>query len=99
MNTKKLVNEVARISGIKKAGIGHIINTAIYLVYTTLSSGEDVKLAGLGVFKIKKTKARTGRNPKTGEAVQIPAKKKVTFTAAKFLKSLIMKGGKKDGTD
>jgi len=49
----------------------------------------EVPLAGLGKFKVSKRQARTGRNPATGEAIQIPAKTVVKFTVAKALKDLI----------
>jgi len=51
----------------------------------------EVPLAGLGKFKVVKRKARIGRNPATGEAIQIPAKTVVKFTVAKALKDLIKK--------
>lgn len=61
-------------------------NSAATAVFVTtaaiakaLAAGHDVKLSGFGVFKVKQTLARTGRNPKTGAAVQIPAGRKVTF--------------------
>lgn len=50
-----------------------------------LANGEDVRIPGLGTFAVKAVAARTGRNPATGEAIDIPAKKKVTFKAAKGL--------------
>jgi DNA-binding protein HU-beta len=48
-----------------------------------------VAISGFGTFKVKQTKARQGRNPKTGETIQIPAKKKVAFRASKELKSIL----------
>lgn len=69
-----------------KAAAEKALNTIEEIVVDLLASGEDVRLAGLGSFKVKETKARTGRNPQTGETMDIPAKKKVRFSPAKALK-------------
>ncbi|MBI5634884.1 MAG: integration host factor subunit beta [Nitrospirae bacterium] len=62
------------------------VNTVLIAITDALASGDNVMLKGFGAFKVKETKARTGRNPKTGEAVQIPAGKKVSFSVSKELK-------------
>jgi nucleoid DNA-binding protein len=61
------------------------------LVEKTLKRGGDVPLSGLGKFKVQNRKARIGRNPQTGEAIKIPAKKVVKFTVAKNLKDTVLK--------
>ena len=61
------------------------------LVETSLKKGVDVPLSGLGKFKVQNRKARIGRNPQTGEAIKIPAKKVVKFTVAKNLKDTVLK--------
>jgi DNA-binding protein HU-beta len=59
------------------------------LITKHLKKGERVKIAGLGIFQVRKRAARMGRNPATGEAIQIKASKKVAFRAAKDLKMAI----------
>ena len=61
------------------------------LVEFSLKKGSDVPLSGLGKFKVQNRKARIGRNPQTGEAIKIPAKKVVKFTVAKNLKDTVLK--------
>ena len=56
-----------------------------------LKKGERVKIAGLGILVVRKRAARMGRNPATGEAIKIPAKKKIAFRAAKELKEAVGK--------
>ena len=63
------------------------------LVEVSLKKGTDVPLSGLGKFKVQNRKARIGRNPQTGEAIKIPAKKVVKFTVAKNLKDTVLKKG------
>ena len=71
---------------------GEAVDAMIGGITLALTAGEDVKLSGLGTFKVKTTKAHTGRNPKTGEAIQIAAKKRVTFSPGKELKARIQGG-------
>ena len=67
------------------------------VVEKTLKKGGDIPLSGLGKFKVQNRKARIGRNPQTGEAIKIPARKVVKFTVAKNLKDTVLKkaAGKK----
>ncbi len=61
------------------------------LVEKSLKKSEDVPLTGLGKFRVQNRKARVGRNPQTGEAIKIPAKKVVKFSVAKNLKDTVLK--------
>ncbi len=61
------------------------------LVEKSLKKSEDVPLTGLGKFRVQNRKARIGRNPQTGEAIKIPAKKVVKFSVAKNLKDTVLK--------
>ena len=72
-------------------GIGNVliqsaVETVLSSIKGSLKKKEDVTIAGFGTFKVKVTKPRMGRNPKTGEQIQIPSKKKVAFKASKDLK-------------
>ncbi len=79
-------------SGQKKSVAEFIIDQFALGVSEALQAGDDVKVPGLGTFKVKETKARTARNPKTGETIQVPAKKVVKFVPAKELKSRVQEG-------
>lgn len=85
MNKGLLIEKVAEKTSTKKEA-QEIVDGILCSIKSTLSKGTDVAIAGFGTFKVKQTKARTGRNPKTGETIKIPAKKKVAFKPAKDLK-------------
>lgn len=71
------------------------VNTELFLkafvetILEALNKGDDVSLIGFGSFKVVKTKARIGRNPRTGKEIKIPAGKKVKFTVGKNLKQAV----------
>ncbi len=65
------------------------VNAMLAGIGAALQRGAKVQIAGFGIFTVKDTKARKGRNPRTGEAVDIPAKKKITFKPATRLKDLM----------
>jgi len=85
MNKGDLINEVAKVVGTKKEA-----QAAVECVFDSITKAlkkkGQVALAGFGTFKVAKRKARTGRNPKTGEAIKIAAKSVPKFTAGKALK-------------
>lgn len=95
MNKTQLVQDIS--DRLKKSGLGHIthnqvgvtVDATITAISDALRSGEDVVLTGFGSFKPKVRGARRGRNPKTGEAVDIPAHTVVQFTAGKGLKEAV----------
>jgi DNA-binding protein HU-beta len=74
-----------------KKKIVEILNYFVELTTQYLKQGKQVKLPGFGTFKVRERKARTAINPKTGEKVEVPAKKVVKFTAAKDLKQAVTK--------
>ncbi len=65
------------------------VDTIIGAISDALSNGEKVRLVGFGTFSVKERKARIGRNPRTGEALNIPAKKVPVFSAGKALKDAV----------
>ncbi|MGB9767269.1 MAG: HU family DNA-binding protein [Sulfurihydrogenibium sp.] len=89
MNKSQLVSAVAEKAGIKKVVAEKAVNAAIEAVAEAIAKGERVAIPGLGVFNIRERKARKGRNPKTGKEITIPARKVVSFTAAKSLKEAL----------
>lgn len=72
----------------KRAGVA-LLGDLVNMITKHLKKGERVRIAGLGILQVRKRAARTGRNPATGEAIQIKASKKVAFRAAKDLKIAI----------
>jgi nucleoid DNA-binding protein len=88
MNKAQLVDTIVEITATKKQA-QEIVDTLLVSIRKSLQKKEDVAISGFGTFKVKQTKARMGRNPKTGETIQIPAKKKVAFRASKDLKEAI----------
>jgi len=69
-----------------KASAKRALKAVGEILFDELSSGEGVRWGGLGSFKIRQRKSRKGRNPRTGEELQIPARKAITFSPAKALK-------------
>lgn len=89
MNKPELINAIATKTGIKKTTIGEVIDALTNTVTEELSSGGEVALIGFGTFSVKDRAARTGRNPKTGEPLHLPASKAPVFKAGKGLKEAV----------
>ena len=89
MNQTELIAKVAAVSGIKRNDVEHVLKTAADVITATLAEGEAVPLPGLGKLHVKAKAAREGRNPKTGEPLQIAASKAPKFTAGSKLKAAI----------
>ncbi|MBI3633221.1 MAG: HU family DNA-binding protein [Candidatus Vogelbacteria bacterium] len=89
MNKQGLVDVVhAKLGGTKTAA-EEIVDMMFDSIVSTLKKGEEVSIAGLGIFSVKARAARTARNPKTGATVQVPAMKVPKFRAAKALKEAV----------
>ena len=87
MTTKKeLIDSIAKRTGVKKSGAELVLNATLAEIERALLAGQPVTLHGFGTFELKKRDARTGRNPRTGEPVEIAASTTVTFKPAKALK-------------
>lgn len=91
MNKSELVDAVAKGADLSKAKAEEAINATINAVTAALKKGDEVKLIGFGTFKVSKRAATTGRNPRTGEAIKIPASKQAKFVAGKALKDAVNK--------
>lgn len=89
MNKSELVSAVASRSSLSKADAASAVEALVDTVVEQVSSGEKVALSGLGTFESRETAARTGRNPQTGEELQIPASKSPKFKAAKGFKDAV----------
>ena len=91
MTRTELIDAIAQEAEADKRQAKAFLEGFTRIVENEMRTEGDVPLAGLGKFKVVKRKARVGRNPATGEAIQIPAKTVVKFTVAKALKDLIKK--------
>ena len=89
MNKQGLVDVVHGKLGGTKTAAEEIVDMMFDSIVSTLKKGEEVSIAGLGIFSVKARAARTARNPKTCEAVQVPAMKVPKFRAAKALKEAV----------
>lgn len=89
VSLKHLAAALAESNEIPKKQSEAMLNELVTLVTKHLKKGDRIRLAGLGVLVVRKRAARMGRNPATGEPVQIKASKKVAFRAAKELKESI----------
>ncbi|EIJ2831218.1 HU family DNA-binding protein [Vibrio parahaemolyticus] len=86
MNKTQLVEQIAENADISKASASRALDAFIEAVSGTLQSGDQVALVGFGTFSVRTRAARTGRNPKTGEEIQIAEAKVPAFKAGKALK-------------
>ena len=89
MNKSELVDAIASESVLTKEQAAKAVNAFTASVPGALERGDDVVLVGFGTFSVKERAARTGRNPKTGEALQIAASKVPSFKAGKGLKDAV----------
>jgi len=85
MNKGKLIEAMAQDANISKAQAGDALESFINHVSQTLKKGDKIALTGFGTFSSSERAARTGRNPKTGEAIEISAKTVAKFKAGKGL--------------
>ena len=89
MNKDDLIAKVASEVNVSKADAAKAVDAVFGNITSTLKSGEDVRLVGFGTFLVANRAATTGRNPRTGESIQIPAKKVPKFRAGKLLKETV----------
>ena len=89
MNKNDLVAAVASHSGLSKADTAKAVDGVIDSITSSLSGGTEVRLVGFGTFSVSRRAATTGRNPRTGERIQIPASNQPKFKAGKALKSAV----------
>lgn len=88
MKKTDLVNELAKFTSTKKEAV-MAVEIFLNLIKKTLKKREEIFISGFGTFSVVKRKARKGRNPKTGEAIRIPARVMPKFKAAKALKEAV----------
>jgi nucleoid DNA-binding protein len=88
MNRNDLVNAVAQSTGLKAKEADDTIVKTLFEIMNSISRHEGVALMGFGSFHVKKKAARTGRNPRTGENIEIPAKYSISFRPGKLMKEM-----------
>lgn len=91
MNKTELVAGVAEKAGLTKKDAEKAVNALFDCVQQALAGGEKVQLIGFGTFEVKKRAARKGRNPRTGQDIEIPASSSPSFKAGKALKDAVKK--------
>lgn len=89
MNKADLIAAIAKDADISKADAGKALDSLTKRISTSLKKGENVTLVGFGTFSVTKRKARTGRNPQTGESIKIKARKVAKFKAGKELQTTL----------
>ena len=91
MNKTELIAAVAAQADLTKKDAEKAVNAVLETITAELVKGEKVSLAGFGIFETKQREARIGRNPRTKEAIQIPASRQPVFKASKALKDAVEK--------
>ena len=91
MNKAELIAAVAEKAALSKKDSEAAVNAALEAITAALQEGDKVQLVGFGSFEVKKRAARTGRNPRTKEVVEIPASQVPVFKAGKALKDAVSK--------
>ena len=89
MNKAELIDAVAEAADISKAAAGRSVDTVLEVITESLKNGNPVTLVGFGTFNTRSRKARTGRNPRTGEPLQIAASNLAVFKPGKALKDAL----------
>ena len=83
MNKTELVRVVAEKADLTLAAAGDVVNAVVEAISEALVAGQEVSIPGFGTYKVAERAARTCRNPKTGETIEVPASKSVSFKASK----------------
>ena len=89
MNKTELIDAIAASADIPKAAAGRALDSVVDSITGALKNGDSVALVGFGTFTVKDRAARTGRNPQTGDEIQIPAARVPGFKAGKALKDAV----------
>lgn len=89
MNKTELIDAVAEAADLSKSSASRAVDAVLDNITATLSKGDQVTLVGFGTFDVRSRAARTGRNPQTGETIQIKASKSPGFKPGKALKDAV----------
>jgi DNA-binding protein HU-beta len=94
MNRKELIDALADRTDTNKADANRALGALLEIISDTLKKGDSISLVGFGTFEVRSRAARTGRNPKTGEALKIEASRVPAFKAGAVLKAAVNSGKK-----
>lgn len=89
MNKTELINEMVANTNLSKKDVGTVLDAFVGAVTESLANGERVQLVGFGTFETVERAARTGRNPSTGETIEIPASRAPKFKPGQALKDAV----------
>ena len=89
MNKTELIAAVAEKAGISKKDADAAVNTTLDTIVEMVAAGDKVQLVGFGTFEPRERSAKTGKNPRTGESIEIPASKIPAFKACKAFKDIV----------
>lgn len=89
MTKNQLIDKVAKKSHLTKRAADDAVNAVFDIIKDNMTKGEKTIISGFGTFLVRKRAARRGRNPQTGDAIQIPSKKLPSFTAGKTIKRVV----------
>ena len=87
MNKTELIDQIAASADISKAAAGRALDSTVEIIKAALKAGDTVSLIGFGTFYVGERAARTGRNPRTGETVQVPEKRVPYFKPGKEMRA------------
>ena len=90
MTKADLVDEIAERTGLTKKDVAETVDEFLSAVTRALEAGRHIEIRGFGTFKVKDRKARIARNPRTGEAVEVPARRVPVFKVSKELKDKVL---------
>ncbi len=89
MNKTELISRVAEKADLSKEAAAEAVDATFAQITSALQGGDEVRIVGFGNFQVTERKASTGRNPRTGDPIQIPASKVPKFRAGKALKDAV----------
>ncbi len=89
MNKSELIDAVAEEADLSKAAAGRAVDALVNSITNALKAGDQISLVGFGTFLVKERAARSGRNPRTGETIEISASSMPVFKAGKALKDAV----------
>jgi DNA-binding protein HU-beta len=89
MRKSEWIVQVAKQANVSQVEAGKILNTALDVIAKTLAGGDKLTLTGFGTFEVRKSAARTGTHPRTGEKIRIPARQRPAFSAGTALRDAV----------
>ena len=89
LTKKEIVEKIVEQTGVKQIDVKSVVQKTFDAIVEALAKGQKVELRNFGIFKVKSRKPRTGRNPRTGASVPVPAKKAVAFKAGMEMKKKV----------